>query len=42
MKKVRMFIKENFNGNNVSVDYGVFVIFFVITMLFVLTILKNI
>ncbi len=42
MKKVLSYLRDNIAGGNVSVDYGVFLIFFIITMLFVLTILKNI
>lgn len=42
MKKVLVFFKENLIRSDVHVDYGVFLIFFLITMLFVLTILNNI
>lgn len=41
MKNVKAFFKENFEQIG-HVDYGVFIIFFLITMLFVLTIVKNI
>lgn len=41
MRKIMEIVKENFEPIG-KIDYGVFIIFFIITMLFVLTIVKNI
>jgi hypothetical protein len=40
MKRVETFFKSNFI-NRITVDVGVFVVFFVVTMLFVLTIVRS-
>ncbi len=40
MRKVATYFKDNFDSMN-RIDYGVFIIFFMITMLFVLTVVKN-
>lgn len=41
MKRIRIYLRDYFEPI-VKIDYGVFIIFFLITMLFLLTIIKNI
>jgi len=41
MKKIMVMLKENFEPIG-KIDYGVFIVFFIITVLFILTIVKNI
>lgn len=41
MKKLAHFFRDHFDHLG-QIDYGVFIVFFIITMLFVLTVIKNI
>lgn len=41
MKKLIMIFKENIEPVG-KIDYGVFIVFFILSMLFVLTLVKNI
>jgi len=41
MKRIKIYLRDYFESI-VKIDYGVFIIFFLITMLFLLTIIKNI
>lgn len=41
MRKIAVYFKNNFEPIG-RIDYGVFIVFFLITMLFVITIIENI